>query len=187
MLRKLETYLENKILTLPSWLSAHLKRTADIAVELANIHEADPTRCKLSALAHDIAKTYDNIDLIKIARTNNLECSEFEFSHPEVLHGPVAAFHLNEYISEDISLFNSIRWHTSGNKNFDTENKIVFMSDKIDPNKINKRPELNKIKDLSYKNLDHSIIEFFETQFDYLTKNNIDIHPESKKYYEYLT
>ena len=187
MLRKLETYLENKILTLPSWLSAHLKRTADIAVELANIHEADPTRCKLSALAHDIAKTYDNIDLIKIARANNLECSEFEFSHPEVLHGPVAAFHLNEYISEDISLFNSIRWHTSGNKNFDTENKIVFMSDKLDPNKINKRPELNKIKDLAYKNLDNSIIQFFEIQFNYLTKNNIDIHPESKKYYEYLT
>ena len=62
MLRKLETYLENKILTLPSWLSAHLKRTADVAVELANNHEVDPIRCRLSALAHDIAKTYDNID-----------------------------------------------------------------------------------------------------------------------------
>ncbi len=61
------------------------------------------------------------------------------------------------------------------------------MSDKLDPNKINKRPELNKIKDLAYKNLDNSIIHFFEIQFDYLTKNNIDIHPESKKYYEYLT
>ena len=64
MLRKLETYLENKILILPSWLSAHLKRTAEIAVELAIVHKADPTRCKLSALAHDIAKTYHNNDLI---------------------------------------------------------------------------------------------------------------------------
>ena len=63
MLRKLETYLENKILTLPSWLSAHLKRTADVAVELANNHEVDPIRCKLSALAHDIAKIYDNNDV----------------------------------------------------------------------------------------------------------------------------
>ena len=39
----------------------------------------------------------------------------------------------------------------------------------------------------NFTKIDHSIIEFFETQFDYLTKNNIDIHPESKKYYEYLT
>ena len=187
MLRKLETYLENKILTLPSWLSAHLKRTAEIAVELAILHKADPTRCKLSALAHDIAKTYHNNDLIKIAKVNKLDCSEFEFSHPEVLHGPVAAFHLNEYIAEDISLFNSIRWHTSGNTNFDVENKIVFLSDKLDPNKINKRPELNKIKDLAYKNLDDSIILFFDIQFDYLSNNNIDIHPESINYYEHLT
>ena len=64
--------------------------------------------------------------------------------------------------AQDISFFNSIRWHTSGNTNFDLENKIVFLSDKLDPNKINKRPELNKIKDLAYKNLDDSIIRFFE-------------------------
>ena len=69
---------------------------------------------------------------------------------------------------------------------FDTENKIVFLADKLDPYKIKKRPELKTINDIAFKDLDKAIVAFFEIQFDFLKKNNIDIHPESKKYYEFL-
>ena len=186
-LDNLPQLIQNELVKLPQGLLSHIDRARSIGKEISTIHRIDFHRVDLAIATHDLAKNLSETELIDECKQMEIEISPDYHLVPKLLHGPVAAFHLNEYISEDISLFNSIRWHTSGNKNFDTENKIVFMSDKIDPNKINKRPELNKIKDLAYKNLDHSIIEFFETQFDYLTKNNIDIHPESKKYYEYLT
>jgi len=186
MLDKLEKYLDLQISILPNWLKDHLMRTSDVAQFLAKTHHSNLQRCKIGALGHDIAKIHNSDKLIKIVKENNLICSDFELLHPEVLHGPIAAFELSNYIKSDSSLYNSIRWHTSGHIDFDTENKIVFLADKLDPYKIEKRSELKTINDIAFKDLDKAIIAFFEIQFDFLKKNNIDIHPESKKYYKFL-
>ena len=186
MLDKLEKYLDLQISILPNWLKDHLMRTSDVAQFLAKTHHTNLQRCKIGALGHDIAKIHNLDKLIKIVKENNLICSDFELLHPEVLHGPIAAFELSNYIKIDSSLYNSIRWHTSGHIDFDTENKIVFLADKLDPYKIEKRPELKTINDIAFKDLDKAIIAFFEIQFDFLKENNIDIHPESKKYYKFL-
>jgi len=186
MLEKLEKYLDKHILTFPTWLKNHLIRTSDVAQSLAKAHHTNIQNCKIGALGHDISKLYNADKLIRIVKGNNLICSDFELLHPEVLHGPVAAFELSNYIENNSSVYNSIRWHTSGHIDFDSENKIVFLADKLDPNKIEKRPELKKINDIAFKNLDSAIIAFFKIQFDFLKKNNIDIHPESKRYYEFL-
>ena len=186
MLKKFELYLEKNLLKLPTGLSAHLNRTSDLAIELAKTHNVSTFRCKLAALAHDFAKTYSNNELIKIVKINEIDCSEFELSNPEVLHGPVAAFQLDKYISDDFSMFNSIRWHTSGHKTFDKENQIVFLADKLEPYKINKRPELQYVHDLAFQDLENAVLAFFEIQFEFLKTQNIDIHPESIIYYDKL-
>ena len=187
MLKKLEAYLQKNLLKLPKGLSAHLNRTSDLAIDLATTHKVSIFRCKLAALAHDFAKTYSNNELIKIVKINEIDCSEFELSNPEVLHGPVAAFQLHKYISDDFSMFNSIRWHTSGHKTFDKENQIVFLADKLEPYKINKRPELQYVHDLAFKDLENAVLAFFEIQFEFLKTKNIDIHPESIIYYDKLS
>ncbi len=186
MLDELEKYLDLHILSLPVWLKNHLMRTADVSQFLAKIHHSNIQKCKVGALGHDISKLYSEDKLIKIVKDNNLLCTDFELLHTEVLHGPVAAFELSNYIHKNSSVYNSIRWHTSGHVDFDSENKIVFLADKLDPYKIEKRPELKKISDIAIKDLDRAIGEFFKIQFEFLKKNNVDIHPESKKYYKFF-
>ena len=109
----LRTYLNEKISVLPKWLSAHLHRTAELAVKFADYYEEDIQKCELAALSHDIVKHYDNEDLINIVLTENIDCLDFELKKPNVLHGPVASHFILNYIDDNI-IFESVRWHTSG-------------------------------------------------------------------------
>jgi len=181
----LRTYLNEKISVLPKWLSAHLHRTAELAVKFADYYEEDIQKCELAALSHDIVKHYDNKDLINIVLTENIDCLDFELKNPNVLHGPVASHFILNYIDDNV-IFESVRWHTSGHHTFNNISKIVFLSDKIDPVKVKKRPELNEVRKLAFDNLDESIIKYFDIQFDYFESNKIVIHPESVKFYESL-
>ena len=181
----LRTYLNEKISVLPKWLSAHLHRTAELAVKFADYYEEDIQKCELADLSHDNVKHYDNKDLINIVLTENIDCLNFELKNPNVLHGPVASHFILNYIDDNV-IFESVRWHTSGHHTFNNISKIVFLSDKVDPVKVKKRPELNEVMKLAFDNLDESIIKYFDIQFDYFESNKIVIHPESVKFYESL-
>jgi len=185
MNNELRTYLNEEISQLPKWLSDHLHRTATIAATIAEWYEEDIQKCELAALSHDIVKHYDNEDLINIVLTENIDCLDFELKNPNVLHGPVASHFILNYIDDNV-IFESVRWHTSGHHTFNNISKIVFLSDKIEPVKVTKRPELNEVRELAFHNLDESIIRYFDIQFDYLESNKIVIHPESVKFYESL-
>ena len=181
----LRTYLNKKISVLPEWLSEHLYRTAKLAIELAEHYKEDIQKCELAALSHDIVKHYDNKDLLNVVLTKNIDCLDFELDNPNVLHGPVASHFILDYIEDNV-IFESVRWHTSGHHTFNNISKIVFLSDKIEPFKVNNRPELNEVKKLALDNLDKSIIKYFDIQFDYFESRKIQIHPESIKFYESL-
>ena len=181
----LRTYLNKKISVLPKWLSEHLNRTANLAIEFAKHYKEDIQKCELGALSHDIVKHYDNEDLLNTVLAKNIDCLDFELKNPNVLHGPVASHFILDYIDDNV-LFQSVRWHTSGHQSFNNISKIVFLSDKLDPYKIRNRPELNEVKKISLDNLDLSIIKYFDIQFDYFESRKIQIHPESIKFYESL-
>ena len=181
----LRIYLNERISVLPEWLADHLYRTAKLAIKLAQYYKEDTQKCELAALSHDIAKHYDSKDLLKIVSKQNIDCLDFEIKNPNVLHGPVASHYIQDYLDDTI-IFESVRWHTSGHYTFNNISKIVFLSDKVDPIKVSKRPELNEVRKLAFDNLDESIIRYFDIQFDYFESNKIVIHPESVKFYESL-
>ena len=181
----LRTYLNKQISVLPKWLSEHLNRTANLAIKFAEHYKEDIQICELAALSHDIVKHYDNKDLLNAVLTKNIDCLDFELDNPNVLHGPVASHFILDYIEDNV-IFESVRWHTSGHHTFNNISKIVFLSDKVEPFKVNNRPELNEVKKLALDNLDKSIIKYFDIQFDYFESRKIQIHPESIKFYESL-
>ena len=47
--------LERRVKALPKGLQSHIYRVVDIAEDLADVHDIDPTKARIGMLAHDLA------------------------------------------------------------------------------------------------------------------------------------
>ena len=55
--------------------------------------------------------------------------------------------------------------------------KVVFLADKLDPNKLKKYPYQPRIMELARENLDAAILEFLTRQIIDLTGRGLLVHP----------
>ena len=172
---------------LPQSLKNHINRTCKIGEDLSELNNVDLNKVTIALLGHDLYRAYNNKELLREAGKNYIYISEVEKHSPILLHGKLASLKMKKVFKIfDNEILHSIKWHTSAHKYMSKIFKIVFLSDKIEPFKVNNRPELNEVKKLALDNLDKSIIKYFDIQFDYFESRKIQIHPESIKFYESL-
>ncbi len=172
--------LYNRVSKLPTELGAHIDRSLLVGQQLATVHQGCLDKVKLGILAHDLARAMSDSDLLHFARNYGLPINEIELSHPMLLHGPVAAFWLeNQYGVSDVEVIESVYWHTVGKRGMSEIGKMVFLADKLDAQKITRRPFLSKVMDLALINIDHAIVEYLNNVLSSLVKRGYLIHPES--------
>ena len=106
------------------------------AIELAIKFGEDPKKASIAGLSHDIAKCIPLSELLKIIEENNLPVPEMEKKSWKALHSPVGAFIAQRDLEiTDKDILNSIRWHTIGRIGMSTLEKIIYLADKIEPNR----------------------------------------------------
>jgi len=172
--------LYNSVNKLPKELGAHIERSLLVGQQLAPIHQVCLDKVALGILAHDLARSTTDSDLLNYARKYHLPINRVELCHPMLLHGPVAAFWLeNQYGVSDAEVIESVYWHTVGKRSMSDIAKLVFLSDKLDAQKIVRRPFLSKVMDLAIINLDHAIVEYLNNVLASLFKGGYLVHPES--------
>ena len=97
-----------------------------------------------------------------------------------LLHGPVAALWLaHEGGIADQRLLDSVRWHTTGKRGMGDVAKVVFLADKLDPQKAKRYPYLGAIADLARESLDRALLEYLNQELDYLLGKELLIHHAS--------
>ncbi|MBN2604674.1 MAG: bis(5'-nucleosyl)-tetraphosphatase (symmetrical) YqeK [Bacilli bacterium] len=115
----------------------HILGVRDTALKLGIKYHADLEKLETAALLHDITKYYSNEKNIEIIRSNFSNHEEIlrEFDLP-ILHSFSAYVVAKvEYGVTDIDILDAILNHTIGKENMSIYEKIIFISDYIEPNR----------------------------------------------------
>lgn len=141
------------------------------ACALAMVHGANLSQARMGGLLHDCAKCIPNCEKIEICKKKKIPVSEFEIEHPVLLHAKLGAYLAKkEYGCDDQAVLDAITWHTTGRPAMTLLEKIVFVSDYIEPNR-EKQPNLTEIRKLAFSDIDQCMYLILRDTVDYLSEN----------------
>jgi predicted HD superfamily hydrolase involved in NAD metabolism len=170
--------IERRVASLPQGLQAHIQRVRDLAVALAIHHDVDPERASLGALAHDVARAMSDAELIRRAQDLGLPIGLVDRQVPLLLHGPVGAEILRreDGLAED-DLYRAVYWHTTAHPSLERLEQVVFLADKLDPQKRPRYPYQPQLQELAQRDLDAAILEFLSRETVRLVREGHLVHP----------
>ncbi len=135
----------------------HTLNTVEAAEKLARTFGCDPDQARLAALLHDCAKHFSDQELLAYAQKHDLKIDRVSQNDPQLLHGPVGALLAkNRYGIKDRSIARAIACHTTGCKNMNTLDKIIYLADYIE--KDRSFPGVDMIRRLAETDLNEAMI-----------------------------
>jgi predicted HD superfamily hydrolase involved in NAD metabolism len=165
---------------LPPDLLAHCERVREVCLALARRWGASLEKAEFVALTHDVARALGLGELLSLARSYKLLHDEVELRHPVLLHGPVGAEILRQQWGiDDEEVLGAVACHTVGRAEMTLLEKILFLADKIEPEKSRERPGPARIKELTSVDLDRAVLELLDQLLLFHVENKHLIHPSS--------
>ena len=170
--------IESRVSELPDSLIAHIERTRVLAERLADIHGVNPQRCSMGAIAHDLARHLTESQLLVESQSSNITVNSYEYKAPVLLHGPLAAHWLKSDLNcQDEEVINSVKYHTTGHPEMTDIEKIVFIADKVEPDKVQRNPELELVVSRMEANLDATVLEYLKLRIESILDKKGVVHP----------
>jgi len=167
---------------MPVSLYQHSINTLEYAGIMAEKYHAglDFYNLGIVCILHDYGKVFSYKELVETAINNKLKVSSFALKSPPLIHGFVGAY----LVSSDFNIskkkvLKAIKFHTVGYCNMSLEDKIFFISDKIEKNRDYDGVE--KCRDLALKNIDLCLLEVYKNNIIYVVKRNRLLHPDTSK------
>jgi predicted HD superfamily hydrolase involved in NAD metabolism len=157
----------------------HVMRTANVARELAALHGVDPERAEITALMHDIADPLSESELITLAERYGIPVTLTEARVPRLLHAPVGAEILREeWGIDDEEMLDAVRYHVTGAPVMSALVKIVFVADKIEPDRDRHYSGLNAIRAIARTNLDEAVLRLYGWRVSALVDAGQPVHEQ---------
>ncbi len=144
----------------------HSYKVANLAISLVKRFgdRKDIPKIKLTALFHDLTKTWNEEKHLHFWKKHKLDLTILKNEPYPVWHAYTSAYYLEkELMIKDKNIFNSIYYHTTANKNFTNFAKIIFIADKLEPQKRNQKnfataQKMLKKKDVSLNTIFNSTL-----------------------------
>lgn len=153
----------------------------ETAVRLAKIFGADKEKARIAGILHDCAKWIPENDGYELCKKNNIALDEVSLKNYAVVHQYLGA-HLSktEYGIDDEEILSAIRCHATGKKNMTKLEKIIYISDMIEPNR-KKRPfdGLFELQLLSEKDLDKAVFMGLDLSIKHILERRRLLHPDT--------
>lgn len=156
----------------------HSVGVANTAAKLAGMNNLDIEKAYLAGLMHDYAREMSGTELLMLAQENDLLGDHIEVIKPDLLHGKVGAFLLEqEGLITDEQILASIRNHTTGHPEMDWLSKLIYIADYIEPER--KFPGVDKLRAITYKDWQLGVLAGLNHTLTYLLQKGAFIHPYS--------
>lgn len=144
---------------LPRKRYLHTQGVSYMAACLAMCYKEDVNRTMIAGLLHDNAKYIDYMTAIAECEKNELTLSRIERENPFLIHGKLGAFYAKtKYGVEDEEILSAITYHTTGKPEMTLLEKIIFLSDYIEPGRTQPTiPSLEEIRTVAFHDLDLAV------------------------------
>lgn len=167
----------------------HSISVAITASNLSFIHNENIDNAITAGIYHDIAKELKLEEMLNIAKENNIKLSNEDIESPKVLHGIIGAKIIqNNFDITNDDILNSVKNHTLGRPKMSKLEKIIYISDYIEPLRES-IPNIEEIRKRAYINLNETVYLITKNVIDYLNSKNINIHTNTiltNEYYKYI-
>lgn len=145
------------------------------AASLAMRYNCSLYKAQIAGILHDCAKGIDYKDLYKLCKKANILITDVEKDSPELLHSKYGAYIAEYELNiKDSEILNAIYYHTTGRPNMSLLEKIIFISDYIEPGRGN-LPNIDDIRQTSFINIDEAVYKICEGSIEYLNKKKASI------------
>ncbi|NTW72559.1 MAG: HD domain-containing protein, partial [Eubacteriaceae bacterium] len=120
-----------------------------------------------------------------IARENDLVFDEITLYETQLMHGPVGRLVARkEFGIEDEEVLSAIEFHTTGKANMTLLEKIIYLSDFIEPTRNYKG--VRKLRKLALTNLDQALAMAFDNTIRFVISIESVLHPRTIEARNYL-
>ena len=155
------------------------------AASLAMRYEYDIEQAMLAGLLHDCAKCIPDKEKLTLCQKNTIAVRTIEAENPFLLHAKLGAHLAKEkYHISDAEILHAIEVHTTGAPAMSLLDKIIFVSDYIEPAR-DKAPNLNLIRKTAFCDLDSAVLKILHDTLHFLNKKRGSIDSKSQETYEY--
>lgn len=163
----------------------HTLGVISVAKKLAIANGISEEKAEIAALCHDIAK-YTKVDeSLRLFKENNIILSMEEENTKELWHSILAPIVSREKLGiEDKEILDAMRWHTTGRENMTTLEKIIYISDMIEPSRV--FPGVEEIREATIKDLNKGVLLGLNHSITYLINQGAMIDINSIKARNYL-
>jgi len=154
----------------------HSVNTMKVAISMAEYYGENKDVAAVAGLIHDCAKNLNDDETKKYCAANGIELNEIEKKQIFLMHGAVGAIIAKEkYGIKDKIILNAIKYHTTGCSKMNMMDKIIFLSDYIEPGRSH--CEVDEARSLAYVDFDKALVCAFDNVIKYVIQQNGLIHP----------
>ncbi len=155
----------------------HVLRVTETAKRLAEKYKLPVFKAEQAALFHDVAKFMSKPAQQHILNTANEDPRLFSFHH-ELWHAPVGAIIArDEFGIKDVDILNAIRYHTTGRANMSPLEKLIYISDMIEPGRS--FPGVDDLRGKAEENLDTAMEACIYQSVQFLVNKRVPVFPDS--------
>jgi len=154
----------------------HSVNTSKMAWSLAVRHGADPEKAKIAGLLHDCAKNMTFKKLQKMVITHKIKIDLNIEKIPKVLHSFVGTLVAKqEFNIQDSDILKAIRLHSTGGAKMSLLDKIIYLSDKIEP--LRHFKGVTQARQMANNNLDKAVLMMLDEGLLHLINRGSLIYP----------
>lgn len=172
--------LERAVEELPRGLRDHVLRVVAEVRRLAGRYGVDEERVVVAALGHDLARGQSPPELLRGADAAGLEPSEVERAEPMLLHGPLSArIMADRFGVDDAEVLAAARYHTTAREGMSALERLIFVADKIEPEKARGKPALAEARRLADESLERAMARLLDLQVSRALERGWPLHPNT--------
>ena len=162
----------------------HIRGTEEEAVRLARRWGADEVMARRAGILHDCTKYLSGEEHIAICERYGVPLDALEHDAPKLLHSKTGACMARHVFGEPDEVYNAIFWHTTAKEDMTTLEKILYVADYMEPNRVFDGVE--RLRELAYQDLDKALLLGVETTVQEMRDRQLPVHKNTLQAYAWL-